>query len=243
MLLDNLLNELGLKGFSLALRRQMEDAKYLEVSFEERLVQLLQSEQIERMNRKIKRNMSMAKIKEKNARVEDIDYRIKRGLDKSLMLSLISGDYLKRKQNILITGPTGTGKSYIAQSLANRAIYDGYTARYYRLPRLMEELKLWRVEGTYMKHLARISRFNLLILDDFGINPLRADEANDLLEIIEDRVGISSTIVTSQLPIESWYDYLNNDTVADAILDRLIHSSYKLKLEGESVRKLKANCA
>ena len=243
MLLENLLNELGFKGFSAALRRQLDDPKYLDVSFEERLVQLLQAEHIERMNRKIKRNIGVAKLKEKNARVEDIDYSIKRSLDKSLMLSLIAGDYLKRKQNILITGHTGTGKSYIAQALAYRAICDGYTAKYYRVPRLMEELKLARLDGTYMKNLARISRFNLLILDDFGIKPLSSDDANDLLEIIEDRVGVSATIVTSQLPIESWYDYLNNDTVADAILDRLVHSSYKIEMDGDSVRKLQAKNA
>ncbi|KAA0256808.1 transposase [Deferribacter autotrophicus] len=240
MELDNLLSQLSLKGFSAALTKQQENPVYNEMPFEERLIQLLQAELSERLNRKIKRNLAAAKLKEKMARVEDIDYGIQRGLNKSIMTSLIGGDYLRRKQNIIITGPTGTGKSYIAQALANRAILDGYTARYYRVPRLMEELKLARLEGDYIKMLSRLARFNLLILDDFGISAFEADEANDLLEVIEDRVGVNSTIVTSQLPIDNWYDCLKNATVADAILDRLVHSSHKIKLSGESVRKLKS---
>ena len=240
MELSNLLSQLNLKGFNAALTKQQENPVYNELSFEERLLQLLQAELSERMNRKIKRNLVAAKLKENMARVEDIDYSIPRGLDKSVMVSLIGGEYLRRKQNIIITGPTGTGKSYIAQALANRAILDGYTARYYRVSRLMEDLKLARLEGDYVKMLSRLAKFNLLILDDFGINPLEADEANDLLEVIEDRVGVNSTIITSQLPIDSWYDCLNNATVADAILDRLVYSSHKINLSGESIRKLKS---
>lgn len=243
MPLEDLLNTLGLTGFHTALHRQLDDPGYRDVPFEDRLHQLLQAELTDRMNRKIKRNMAHAKFKDRTARVEDIDYRIPRGLEKSLIISLIGGEYLSRKQNVILTGPTGTGKSYIAQALAYRAICDGYTARYYRLPRLMEDMKLARLDGSYMKLLNRIARFQLLILDDFGINPLSADDANDLLEVIEDRVGVSCTIVTSQLPIDRWYDYLNNDTVADAILDRLVHSSHKIKMKGESVRKLQAESA
>ncbi|XOB66212.1 IS21-like element helper ATPase IstB [Deferribacteres bacterium DY0037] len=241
--LENLIAELKLAGLEAALSRQMENPQYRDLPFEDRLLQLLQAESAERLSRKIKRNMAQAKFKDLNARVEDIDYTIPRGLDKSAMLSLISGGYLHKKQNILITGPTGTGKSFIAQALANMAVRDGLTARYYRLPRLMDEMKLARLDGTYVKGLNKIARYNLLILDDFGINPLTADDANDLLEVIEDRAGISSVIVTSQLPVDRWYDYLNNDTVADAILDRLLHSSHKIKLKGESIRKIQADNA
>jgi DNA replication protein DnaC len=220
-----------------ALDRQLENPHYGELPFEERLSQLLLAEASERASRKISRNMKAAKFKDCSARAEDIDYRMPRGLDKSVMLSLIGGDYLARKQNILVTGPTGTGKSFISQALGNRAVCDGYTSRYYRIPRLMEELKLARLDGTYVKTLEKLARFNLLVLDDLGINPLSADDANDLLEVIEDKIGSGSLIVTSQLPLERWYDYLNNDTVADAILDRLLHGSHKIKLKGESIRK------
>jgi DNA replication protein DnaC len=235
--LNNLLANLNLKGMQTALDRQLENPHYGELPFEERLSQLLLAEASERASRKISRNLKAAKFKDRSARAEDIDYRMPRGLDKSVMLSLIGGDYLARKQNILITGPTGTGKSFISQALGNRAVCDGYTSRYYRIPRLMEELKLARLDGTYVKTLEKLARFNLLVLDDLGINPLSADDANDLLEVIEDKIGSGSLIVTSQLPQERWYDYLNNDTVADAILDRLLHGSHKIKLKGESIRK------
>jgi DNA replication protein DnaC len=241
--LEDLIAELKLAGLEAALSRQMENPQYRDLPFEDRLLQLLQAESAERLSRKIKRNMAQARFKDLNARAEDIDYSIPRGLDKSAMLSLISGEYLHKKQNILITGPTGTGKSFIAQALANMAVRDGHTARYYRLPRLMDEMKLARLDGTYVKGLNKIAKYNLLILDDFGINPLTADDANDLLEVIEDRANISSVIVTSQLPVDRWYDYLNNDTVADAILDRLLHSSHKIKLKGESIRKIQADNA
>lgn len=240
MTVNDLMRNLGFVGMETALRRQQESPQYLEMPFEDRLYQLLQAEETERINRKIKCNITRAKLKDRYARIEDIDYGIPKRLDKSLMLSLVSGDYVRRKQNIIITGATGTGKSYIAQALAYRAICDGFTARYYRMPRLMEDLKLSRLNGTYINTLNQIARFHLLILDDFGISPLGSDDANDLLEVIEDRVRVSSTIITSQLPLDNWYDYLNNETVADAILDRLIHNSYKIDLKGESVRKIKA---
>lgn len=241
--LNNLLADLNLKGMQTALDRQIENPHYGELPFEERLSQLLLAEASERASRKISRNLKAAKFKDRSARAEDIDYRMPRGLDKSVMLSLIGGDYLKRKQNILITGPTGTGKSFISQALANRSVCDGYTCRYYRIPRLMEELKLARLDGTYVKTLEKLARFNLLVLDDLGINPLSADDANDLLEVIEDKIGSGSIIITSQLPLERWYDYLNNDTVADAILDRLLHGSHKIKLKGESIRKSQSETA
>jgi len=243
MTVNDLMKEMGFSGMESALSRQQENPEYQDMPFDDRLYQLLQAEQTGRMSRKIKRSITRAKLKDRYARVEDIDYSISRGLDKSVILFLVTGEYLNRKQNILTTGPTGTGKSFLAQALAQRAICDGFTARYYRMPRLMEDLKLARLDGTYMKTLSQIARFNLLILDDFGINPLSADDANDLLEVVEDRVGVSSTIITSQLPISRWYDYLNNDTVADAILDRLLHSSHKINLKGESVRKLQAESA
>jgi DNA replication protein DnaC len=150
-------------------------------------------------------------------------------------------NFIRNHQNIIITGKTGTGKSYVAQALANRAILDGFKAYYIRVPTLLEDIKISRADGTYTSLLRKYSRFQLLVLDDFGITQMSADDATNLFEIIEDRTEINSTIITSQLPVSQWYDYLNNDTVADAILDRIVHSSHRIELEGESMRKLRSN--
>ncbi|MEA1983063.1 MAG: ATP-binding protein, partial [Campylobacterota bacterium] len=141
----------------------------------------------------------------------------------------------------IITGKTGTGKSYLAQALANKAIIDGYRVYYIRTPSLLEEIKIARLDGTYTNLLKKYSRFKVLVLDDFGVAPMQADDATNLFEIIEDRTELNSTIITSQLPVSEWYNYLNNNTIADAILDRIIHSSHRVELSGPSMRKIKSS--
>lgn len=235
--LNEQLDILGFTGIEQALQRQSKDANYSALTFEERLYQLLEAEISERNNRKIKRLLSLAKLKDKQAALEELEYSAKRGLDRSVILSLAGNGYIDKGQNILITGATGVGKSFLAQALARRAIHDGFSARYFRVSRLLEEIKIARLDGTYTKAISKISKYNLLILDDFGVSPLKADELNDLFEVIEERTLNGSTIVTAQLPVKEWHAYLGNATIADAMMDRLIHSSHKIEMKGESMRK------
>ena len=237
----NKINDLNMRGFKEAYLRQMDDVGYHSLSFEDRIYNLLDAQELFLKNKKIQISSKLSKIKDKQATVEDIDYCVKRKIDKSQLMSFFTMDFIRAHHNIIITGKTGTGKSYIAQAIANRAIVDGFRVFYVRVPSLMEEIRLSRMSGTYTNLLKRYSRFQLLILDDFGISPLSADDATNLFEIIEDRTQISSTIITSQLPVSHWYEYLNNNTVADAILDRVVYSSHRVELEGESMRKLKSD--
>lgn len=238
--LNTQLDTLGFTGFKTALTRQSEDANYARLTFEERLHQLLEAEQSERANRKTKRLLSQAKLKDHQAILEEIEYTAKRGLDRSVILSLASCEYISKGQNILITGATGVGKSFLSQAFAKRAIFEGYSARYYRVTRLLEEIKLARLDGTYTKALAKIAKYDLLILDDFGVTPLKPDELNDLFEVIEERTLSGSTIVTAQLPVKEWHAYLGNETIADAMMDRLIYSAHRIEMKGESMRKMMA---
>lgn len=235
------LTTLGFTGCKQALEKQSEDANYSKLTFEERLYQILEAEINERNNRRIKRLLTQAKFKDQQASLDALEYSSKRGVERSLILSLANGIYISKKQNILITGPTGVGKSFVAQALAKQAIFEGYSARYYRVTRLLEEIKLARLDGTYTKTLARISKYNLLILDDFGIAPLQGDEVNDLFEIIEERTLSGSTIITAQLPVKEWHAYLGNETIADAMMDRLIYSAHRIEMKGESMRKTLAS--
>lgn len=237
------INDLGYVGFKEAYKRQCEDNNYSTLSFEERLYNLLEHQENFLHNKRITMNLRLSKIKDKQASIEDIDYSPKRKINKPLIKSLITMDFIKNHQNIIITGKTGTGKSYLAQALANRSILDGFKAYYVRVPTLLEEIKLSRATGNYTNLLKKYSRFQLLVLDDFGISPLTTDDATNLFEIIEDRTQINSTIITSQLPVSDWYNYLNNDTIADAILDRVVHSSHRVELEGDSMRKITSKIA
>lgn len=236
----NKINDLNYQGLKEAYLRQIEDVNYNQLSFDERLYNLLEAQEIHLHNRRIQTNLRASKIKDKQAAVEDIDYSAKRKIDKQTLHSLITMDFIRQHQNIIITGKTGTGKSFIAQALANRAILDGFKVCYMRVPTLLEDIKISRADGTYTNLLKKYSRFQLLILDDFGVSQISTDDATNLFEIIEDRTELNSTIITSQLPVSQWYDYLNNDTVADAILDRVVHSSHRIELEGESMRKLRS---
>ena len=235
----NKLTELSYKGFKEAYLHQIEDVNYDTLSFEDRLYQLLDAQDIFLRNKRIVMNHRLSKIKDKQAALDAIDYTPNRKINKTQILSLAALNFIHAKQNIIITGKTGTGKSYLAQALANKAIIDGYRVYYIRTPSLLEEIKIARLDGTYTNLLKKYSRFKVLILDDFGVAPMQADDATNLFEIIEDRTEINSTIITSQLPVSEWYNYLNNNTIADAILDRIVHSSHRVELSGPSMRKIK----
>jgi len=232
------INFLGYQGFKEAYQRQSEDIAYTSMSFEERVYQLLDAQEIFLKNKRITMNHRLSKIKDKQAALDAIDYKPNRKIDKAQIQSLAQLNFIDAKQNIIITGKTGTGKSFLAQALANRAIYDGIKVYYVRTPTLLEEIRISRIDGTYTNLLKKYSRFKLLILDDFGVAPMVDDDATNMFEIIEDRTNINSTIITSQLPVSQWYNYLNNNTIADAILDRIVYSSHRIELEGESMRKV-----
>ena len=237
----NKLTELGYKGFKEAYLHQIEDVNYDTLSFADRLYQLLDAQDIFLRNKRIVMNHRLSKIKDKQAALDALDYTPSRKINKTQILSLAALNFIHAKQNIIITGKTGTGKSYLAQALANKAIIDGYRVYYIRTPSLLEEIKIARLDGTYTNLLKKYSRFKVLVLDDFGVAPMLADDATNLFEIIEDRTELNSTIITSQLPVSEWYNYLNNNTIADAILDRIVHSSHRVELSGPSMRKIKSS--
>jgi len=187
----------------------------------------------------MKRLLSNAKLKIHGC-VEDIDFKTPRGIDKSVILRLANCDWIRSAQNLIITGATGVGKTYLTCALANRACRMGFSAFYIRIPGLFQELAIARGDGSYPKIMKKLTKAKVLILDDLGLAPMTAPERRDLLEVIEDRHGLCSTIVATQLPIESWHDNIRDPTIADAILDRLIHNAHKINLKGESMRKLRS---
>ncbi|MGC8756809.1 MAG: IS21-like element helper ATPase IstB [bacterium] len=227
---------LRLMGMAKAYEEQTQMREINELDFEQRFGLLVDREMTERQNRRLTNRLKFAKLR-LNASFEDIDLRSQRGLDKHLLLKLGSCEWIKDHQNVLLTGPTGIGKSYIACALANSACRQGYKALYQRLPRLFEELGIAKGDGRYNKLLTTFSKIDLLVLDDFGLSKLTEHQCRDLLEIMEDRHGLRSTIVTSQLPVKNWHDVMMDPTIADAILDRLVHNAYKIELTGESMKK------
>jgi DNA replication protein DnaC len=233
------LQSLRLYGMKKALAEQMEHPDISSLSFDERLGLLVDREMIEKENRRLDIRLKKAKLKQ-TASTEDIDYNYPRGLDKSLMFNLSSCQWIKSHRNILIVGPTGTGKTYLACALAHKACLEGYSANYVRLQRLLMELIICKGIGTHMKKLNELSKMDVLILDDWGIMSMDDENRRDLLEILDDRHDKKSTIVTSQLPIKLWHESLNDNTLADAILDRLVHNAYRIELKGESMRKIQA---
>ena len=232
-----ILTQLKQDGKARAIEEQSSQTHAASLSFEERFGLLVDREFTHRDTKRVDRLLKQAKLKVSGACVEDIDYRAGRGLDKRLMASLSTCDWIRHGHSVLITGATGCGKTWIACALAQQACRQGFSALYVRLPRLFEELRIAHGDGSFTRKLAALARTDVLLLDDWGVNPLTQPERADLLEILDDRVATRSTIITSQLPVEHWHEYLADPTLADAILDRIVHQSHKLKLKGESLRK------
>jgi DNA replication protein DnaC len=232
------LQEMKLHGFVLGLEEQSKDTEVQSLSFEERLGLLVEREWLLRLDRRLERRLKMARLRF-HACMENIDYRTPRGLDRSVMRTLAGCNWIREKQCVLIVGPTGVGKSYIACALANKACREGFTSLYTRIPRLMHEMSIARGDGSYLKLLAKLSRIDVLVLDDWGLSPFGDLERRDILEILEDRSEERSTIVASQLPTEKWYECIGEPTLADAILDRLINGAHKIKLKGPTMRAKK----
>jgi len=230
------LKTLKLTGMVQALSEQLEMPDIAELSFEERLGLLVDRELTERRERRFKTRLRQAKLR-LSAQVEDIDYRHPRGLDQSVMLRLATCEWIKEHHQVLITGPTGVGKTWLACALGQKACREGYSVLYLRLPRFLQELPMAKGDGRYGKVMAQLAKTDLLILDDWGLARLSDENRRDLLEMLEDRYGRRSTLVTSQLPVEHWHEALGDPTLADAILDRLVHQAYKLALKGDSLRK------
>jgi DNA replication protein DnaC len=235
------LRAMKLHGMSKALEHQQEQPEVASLSFEDRFGLLVDQEWTFRENRKLDYRLRSAKLKIKEAAVEQIDYRIPRNLNRSLLLSLANSDWVAKRHNIIITGPTGSGKSFLACALAHKACRDGYTALYKRAPMLFYELSLARAEGSYGKLLQKLALLRVLVIDDWGLAALEDRERRDFLEILEDRHNAASTIITSQLPIKQWHELIGDPTLADAICDRIVHNAHKIALKGESVRKMTAS--
>jgi len=225
-----------LDAMAQAWQEQQKSPAVHKLSFDERLGLLVDAEWLWRENRRLERTLKEAKLRLSQACVEDIDYPAKREVDKAVVRQLSSCRFVHEHQNLLITGATGTGKTYIACAIAQQACRKGYRALYRRTSRLCDELVLARADGTYGRLLSRIARVDVLVLDDFGLTPMREPERRDLYEIMEDRHGLRSTIFASQLPIAKWHDHIGEPTVADSILDRLISNAHRIVLKGPSRR-------
>lgn len=233
------LQKLKLTGMVSALADQMSIADIDELDFMERLGLLVDREATEREDRRLTSRLRLARLKHGNAAMEDIDYRAPRGLDRSLMQSLASCRWVAEHLNLLVTGPTGVGKTWIACALAQKACREGYHARYVRFPALLRDMAVAKGDGQYPRLLAALARVDVLLIDDWGLEVMNTENRRDLLELLEDRYGARSTVVTSQLPVVQWHESVGDPTLADAILDRLVHNAYRIGLKGESMRKRK----
>jgi DNA replication protein DnaC len=234
------LRGLRLDGMLQALSDQATSAAAAGLAFEERLAMVVQREIDWRDGKRLARLLKAAKLKVCTACIEDIDWRSSRGLDRSLIAALASGDWLRHGQNALITGATGVGKTWLACALAQQAARSGFSVLYVRAPRLLEELRVAHGDGSFGRRLAQLSRIDLLAIDDFAIAPIAPAERNDLLELLDDRVSARSTLITSQLPVNAWHQWLDDPTLADAILDRIVHAAHRIALKGESMRRKQA---
>lgn len=230
------LQTLRLNGMVKALNEQSSTPDISNLSFEERLGLMVDRELTEHENTRLTSRLKAARLRH-NACLEDIDYRSPRGLDKSLILQLGSGQWLRDGLNLIIGGPTGVGKTWLACALAHKACRDGYSVRYLRLPRLLEDLGMAHGDGRFAKLMGSYAKTDLLILDDWGLAPFTTEQRRDLLELLDDRYGQRSTLVTSQMPVDKWHELIGDPTLSDAILDRLVHNAYRIELKGESMRR------
>jgi len=236
---ENLLEQmrtLKLSGIQEAFHEQISNPKHSDLSFEERLGLLLDREILTRDNKKVTNLQRRAKLRQA-ASIEDICYKSKRGLEKAKIMALAKCDFIKHRHNILITGPTGCGKTYIACALSNQACRLGYKVRYLLLTRFLEEMSISHADGSYAKLMMQLHKYDVLILDDFGLTTINSKQRHDLFNLIEDRYQLKSTIITSQLPVAKWHEYLGEPTIADAILDRMAENAHRIELNGESMRK------
>jgi DNA replication protein DnaC len=230
------LHELRLSGMAKALEEQSGGPEYEALSFTERLALLVDREAAERDSNRLRIRLKQAKLR-LTATIEDIDFRHPRGLDKTLLLALAACTWIREHQNVIVTGPTGVGKSYLACALAHKACREGFRTLYLRAPRLFDELALAKADGRYRKMLAAYARIDLLVIDDWGLVNLTDEQRRDIFEVLEDRHGLRATLMASQLPIEKWHKVIGDPTLGDAILDRLVHNAHKLALKGDSMRK------
>lgn len=234
--IETQLSQLRLNGMNRSWKAMQETRRHNELSLQEGLEILLQAEQEDRENRRFERLRKNARFRYQ-ASVAEIRYDASRGIDKDLITRLAFGKYLTQGESVLITGSAGCGKSFIASALGHQACVQGFKVAYFNMQKLLMKTKMSRAEGTIIKFFERIAKTDLLILDDFGLTHLGQQQQLDLMEIIEDRHAKSSTIIASQLPVSNWFDVIGEETIADAILDRLVHTSYRIELKGESLRK------
>jgi DNA replication protein DnaC len=233
------LHSLRLRSMADAWQVQQRDTTAGALSFDERFAMLVDAEYLARDNRRLARLLKDAELRISGACIEDVDTAAARGVDRALLRQLATCGWVRDHLNVLVTGPTGVGKSYLASALGQAACRRGLRVLYRRVPRLFDEIALTRSDGTYSKLLAKLAKAELLILDDLGIGSPTESQRHDLLEVMEDRYGRTATVVTSQLPLAKWHDWIGDPTVADAVLDRLVHNAYKLDLRGNSKRKEK----
>jgi DNA replication protein DnaC len=230
------LNSMKLTAMAKAFADQIQCPDIAQLTFEERFGLIVDHQMTDLENRRMQSRLKKAKLR-LPASLEDLDFKQGRGLDRSTVMSLALNQWVTSHHNILVTGPTGAGKSYLACALAQKACRDGYATLYQRVPRLLQEIAVSRLDGRYAKLIAPIIKYEVLILDDLLISPLTREEQRELLEIVEERYDRKATIITSQLPVKAWHDAMQDPTLADAILDRLVHNAYKLELKGESMRR------
>jgi len=233
----NKLHDMKLTAMAESFSQQLVQPDLGELSFEDRFAMVVDRQWTFKEDRRMNRLLKTAKLRD-SACIENIDFKTPRCLDKSLVVRLNDSQWIKKAQNVIILGPTGIGKSYLACAIANSACRNGYPAMYKRAPRLYQELAISRADGSYPKLMSKLSKIKVLIIDDFCIAPMADEERRDLLEVLEDRQSISSTIIATQVPIANWIEHIGDPTLADAILDRLVHNAHKLDLDGDSMRKI-----